>query len=172
MELALLRSCLSMPKFNFTLRSCPPPYIQQATSAFDVLMRESLSGLAGGPLSDWAWHKASLPSSLGGLSVRSARLHAPVAFISSLAQSGDLIDMIMGRLSAPSIHLADVVSDLATAAEMPDWVLVEDIDVHLHQRSLSRKIDEASYGFLLSSAPDTHFRALASHLQSPMPGTG
>ena len=65
MELALLRSCLSMPKFNFALRSCPPSYIQQATSAFDVLMRESLFDLAGGLLSDWAWHKASLPSSLG-----------------------------------------------------------------------------------------------------------
>ena len=155
MELALLRSCLSIPKFNFVLRSCPPSYIQQATSAFDVLMRESLSDHAVGPLSDWAWHKASLPSSLGGLSIRSARLHAPAAFISSLAQSGDLIDMIMGRLPSPSIHLADVVSDLATAAEMPDWVSVEDIDVPLCQRPLSRKIDEASYGSLLSSAPDT-----------------
>ena len=50
MELALLRSCLSMPKFNFALRSCPPSYIQQATSAFDVLTRESLSDLAGGAI--------------------------------------------------------------------------------------------------------------------------
>ena len=170
MELALLRSCLSMPKFNFALRSCPPSYIQQATSAFDVLMRESLSDLAGGQLSDWAWHKASLPSSLGGLSIRSARLHAPAAFISSLAQSGDLVDMIMGRMPAPSIHLADVVSDLATAAEMPDWVSVEDIDVPLRQRPLSQKIDEASYRSLLSSAPDTRSRALA--LSSSIPHAG
>ena len=116
METTLLHSCLSMPKFNFTLRSCPPSYIQQATSAFDVLMRESLSDLAGGPLSDWAWHKASLPSSLGGLNIRSANLHAPAAYISSLAQSGHLMGNIMSRPPPPSKHLADVVSDLANAA--------------------------------------------------------
>ena len=170
MELALLCSCQSMPEFNFALRSCPPSYIQQATSAFDVLIRESLSDLAGGPLSDWAWHKASLLSSLGGLSIRSARFHAPAALISSLAQSGDLIDMIMAHLLFPSIHLADVVSDLATAAEMPDWVSVEDIDVPLCQCPLSRKIDEASYGSLLSSAPDTRSRAIS--LSSSIPHAG
>ena len=121
-------------------------------------------------MSDWAWHKASLPSSLGGLSIRSARLHAPAAFISSLAQSGDLVDMIMGRMPAPSIHLADVVSDLATAAKMPDWVSVEDIDVPLRQHPLSRKIDEASYRSLLSSAPDTRSRALALSPSIPHAG--
>ena len=87
-----------------------------------------------------------------------------------LAQSGDLVDMIMGHLPAPSIHLADVVSDLATAAKMPDWVSVEDIDVPLRQRPLSRKIDEASYRSLLSSAPDTRSRALA--LSSSIPHAG
>ena len=107
-------------------------------------------------MSDWAWHKASLSSSLGGLSIRSARLHAPAAFISSLALLGDLVDIIMGRLPAPSIHLADVVSDLATAAEMPDWVSVEDIDVPLRQRPLLWKIDEASYRSLSFTQPLTH----------------
>ena len=119
-------------------------------------MRESLSDLAGGPLSDWAWHKASLSSSLGGLSIRSARFHAPAVFISYLAQSDDLVDMIMGRLPAPSIHLADVVSDLTIATEMPDWVSVEDIDVPLRQRPLSWKIDEASYRSLSFIQPLTH----------------
>ena len=59
METTLLRSCLAIPKFNFALRSCPPSYIRPATSAFDALMRECISDLAGGPLSDWAWLKAS-----------------------------------------------------------------------------------------------------------------
>ncbi len=61
MKTTLLRSCLSLPKFNFALRSCPPAHIQLATTAFDALMRN----LAGGPLSDWAWKKAFLPSSMG-----------------------------------------------------------------------------------------------------------
>ena len=160
METTLLRSCLSMPKFNFALRSCPPSYIQPATSAFDDLMQECLFDLAGGPLSDWAWLKASLPSSLSGLNIRSANLHAPAAYISSPAQLGHLIANIMGHPPTPSIHLANTVSELASAAKMPAWVSVDDIDVPLRQRSLSPRIDEASYNSLLTSAPNTRSRAL------------
>ena len=47
METTLLRSCLSLPKFNFALRTCPPSAIQVSTAAFDNLMRDSLSDLAG-----------------------------------------------------------------------------------------------------------------------------
>ena len=74
METTLLRSCLSLPKFNFALRTCPPSAIQVSTAAFDNLMRDSLSDLAGGPVSDWSWLKASLPSSFGGLNVPSCML--------------------------------------------------------------------------------------------------
>ena len=84
-EATLLCSCLAMPKFNFALRTCPPSTIQHAIIAFDNLMRETLADLVGRPLSDWAWQKASLPLSFGGLNLCSANLHAPTAFISSLA---------------------------------------------------------------------------------------
>ena len=91
MEATLLRSCLSFPKFNFVLRSCPPSHIQQSAKDFDSLMRDALSDLAGGPLSDWVWKRATLPSSMGGLNLRSASLHASAAFISSLDQCQPLI---------------------------------------------------------------------------------
>ena len=38
METTLLCSCLSLPKFNFALRACPPSSIQESTAAFDDLM--------------------------------------------------------------------------------------------------------------------------------------
>ncbi len=101
MEATLLRSCLAMPKFNFSLRSCPPSYITSATKAFDNLMRDSLSDLAGCPLSDWAWKKATLPCSMGGLNLRSASLHAPAAYISSLDQSLHLVESILGYPPLP-----------------------------------------------------------------------
>ena len=170
METTLLRFCLSLPKFNFILRSCPPPHIRHATSAFDALMREALSDLIGAPLSDWAWLKASLPISLGGLNMRSAVLHAPSAFISSLEQSQSLMTEILDHQPSPSRHLAEVVPDLAQAAESPDWVTLGDIDVPLQQHHLSHKIDEASYNSLLASAPDTRSRALA--LSSAIPHAG
>ena len=170
METTLLCFCLSLPKFNFILRSCLPSHIRHAASVFDGLMRESLSDLVGAPLSDWAWLKASLPSSLGGLNMRSATLHAPSTYVSSLDQSWLLMTEILDRHPAPSRHLAEAVPDLAQAAESPDWVTLEDIDVPDRQCHLSRKIDEASYNSLLASAPDTRSRALA--LSSAIPHAG
>lgn len=102
METTLLRSCLSLPKIAFTLRSCPPGHLRNSTSFFDDCMRESLSDLASSPLSDWAWLKASLPSSLGGLNIRRAVKHAPAAYISSLAQSRGLVSNILGYDALPA----------------------------------------------------------------------
>ncbi len=66
METTLLRSCLDLPKVSFSMRTCPPDNIKQATSTFDEALREAVSDLAGSPLSDWAWLKASLPSPVVG----------------------------------------------------------------------------------------------------------
>ena len=89
MEATLLRSCLSLPKIVFALRTCAPMHIFHALQTFDHIMLEALSDLAGGPLYNWAWRKASLPSSLGGLGIRWSSLHAPAAYISSLEQSSE-----------------------------------------------------------------------------------
>ena len=75
MEAALLCSCLSLPKVTHLLRTCPPDVIQRALERLDEIMREAVSDLAGCPLSDWAWLKSSLPSSLGGMNIRHATLY-------------------------------------------------------------------------------------------------
>ena len=72
LEAALLRSCLSLPKDTHLLRTCPPDVIQRALEWLDEIMREAVSDLAGCPLSDWAWLKSSLPSSLVNLNIRHA----------------------------------------------------------------------------------------------------
>ena len=170
-ETTLLRSCLSFTKFIFVLRCCPPTFINNATLAFDDLMRDTLRDLAGGPLSDWAWKKATLPSSMGGLNLRSAHLHAPAAFISSLNQCNSLISQILDLPAAHSPHMSSsIVPALALAAEMPEWLSIEDIDVPLVQKNLSHKIDEASYNSLVASAPDLRSRALA--LSTAIPHAG
>ena len=100
METTLLRSCLALPKLSFSFRSCPPSHIKQATSAFDDAMREALSDITGSPLPNWAWLKASLPSSRGGLNIRKASLHAQAAYISSQVQCQGLI--VLGQCSRRS----------------------------------------------------------------------
>ena len=54
-------------------------------------MYDFISDLAGGPLSDWSWLKASLPVSYGGLWIRQASLHTPADFIGFYVQGQSLI---------------------------------------------------------------------------------
>ena len=84
------------PKLAHLLRTCPPTVILGALERFDEIMREAVSDLADCPLPNWSWLKASLPSSLGGLNIRQAALHAPASFIGSLHQPEYLIRDILG----------------------------------------------------------------------------
>ena len=54
MEATLPRSCLTLPKVAFSLRTCPPSHVIQATATFDEAMREALNDITGCPLSGWA----------------------------------------------------------------------------------------------------------------------
>ena len=69
LETTLLRSCFALPKFSYLLRSCPPTHIHQAVVDFDAVMWEALETILGGPLDEWSWMKASLPSSRGGVNL-------------------------------------------------------------------------------------------------------
>ena len=111
MEATLLRSCLSLPKVMYVLRTCPPDFIERALEVYDGIMREALSDMCGSPLPDWAWLKASLPPSLGGLNLRRGSLHAPAAYIGSLYQSKPLILRILGR-PLTNIYISQVQCQL------------------------------------------------------------
>ena len=144
METTLLRSCLSLPKVSYSLRTCPPSFIAHSLGAFDQAIRQALEDLTGCPLSNWAWLKASLPSNRGGLNLRQASLHAAAGYISSFHQSSDLMGRMLGHPPQPPPHLPSAVSSLALAANRPDWVHLSNIDVPLRQRALSLVIDSAS----------------------------
>ena len=160
-----------MPRrVSYILRACPPNHICRSTADFDKAIRETLVSILGGPLSDWSWLKACLPSSQGGLNLRSASLHAPAAFLASCSATAPLVERMLGHSVGPSLHTDSAVMALATAAAHPDWHRLGDIDVPLHQRSLSLSIDEASFQHLLSTAPSIRCRALA--LSSSLPHAG
>ena len=91
LEFTLLCSCLALPKISFVLRACPPSYLTQFCLEFDSAVHCSLEAIIGGPVPDWLWLKASLPSSRGGLNLRSASSHTPAAFLSSYATSQSLM---------------------------------------------------------------------------------
>ena len=170
-EMSLLRSCLALPKLSFSLRTCPPSHIIQATAAFDDTMHDALSELVGSPLTEWAWLKASLPSSRGGLNLRRASLHAPTAYVGSRAQTSALVAEIRGGAPVPLEDLSGSITALADAADRLDWSCLDGIDVPLRQGPLSHAVDEATFNRLLNSSPNcSRFRALA--LSSSLPHAG
>ena len=62
-----------------------------------VAIREAFEGILGGPCPEWSWLKASLPSSRGGINLRSAAAHAPAAFIASTTSCKVLVEGILGH---------------------------------------------------------------------------
>ena len=133
-------------------------------------MRHTLESIIGSPVSDWSWLKATLPSSRGGLNLRSALRHAPAAYLASHTTSFPLVERILGHPPGPSAHINSVVSALSSSAARPEWRSLENIDVPIRQHHLSVAIDEASYHLLLSSTPTIRAQALV--LSSSLPYAG
>ena len=133
-------------------------------------MRETLETIVGAPLTDWSWLKASLPSSRGGLNLRSPVLHAPAAFIASSHSSLPLVESILGFSPEPLPHMNVALTALSSAAVRPDWISLNDVDVPIHQRALSNAIDNALHKLLLDTAPSVRCRALALSCGLPHAG--
>ena len=131
METTLLKSCLVFPKISFYLRACPPSYIRDATTSFDSVIFESLSDLVGGPLPDWSWTKAYLPTSLGGLSIHRASLHYPATYIVSVTSSQLLVSEILGYYPNHSSQLTEAFCEFSFSSRNPDWPSPDAIHLNL-----------------------------------------
>ena len=90
MEYVLIRSCLSIPKMMYTLRTTDPTNHQLCWQTWDDILREALTRILGRPLNDVQWQQAQLPVAMGGLGLSAARDHAPAAYTTSLLASQDL----------------------------------------------------------------------------------
>ena len=51
-KVSLLRQCLSFPKLSFSLRSCPLELSRDAASSLEGFVRDALSDMMGGPISN------------------------------------------------------------------------------------------------------------------------
>jgi hypothetical protein len=87
LELILLRSCIGMPKFNFILRCLPGSIIGNEIEAFDTAISHYLSKIAGFSLTPRDRVFWSLPFSFGGFAIPIAKNIAPLAYVSSVAQT-------------------------------------------------------------------------------------
>ena len=65
-EFVLLRSCFSLPKIVFLLRSTDPTHHQDLWATFDGLIRDTLTQILGSAVNDKQWAQAQLPVAMGG----------------------------------------------------------------------------------------------------------
>ena len=86
-ELLLLRSCLGMPKMNYSLCTVDPASISDEIKKLDSVVDNALNHIVGVPLDYRARQLAHLPLSLGGLGIPIPSKVANIAFVSSYASS-------------------------------------------------------------------------------------
>ena len=75
--------------------------------------------MAGSPISDWSWLKASLLVSRGGLGLRQSALHASATYVSSIVETLSLVSEVLSSCSLPAVFNHSI-SSLAEAAHCPD----------------------------------------------------
>ena len=167
-QLSLLRSCLSLPKIVYTLRTCKPASLDAAYKRFDNIQFSALEDILASSISSFAWRQATLPVSLGGLGLRSASSHSAAAYLSSLVQTKPLVDEIL--MSFPSRHDLDFpLTIFCTAAgSLPPTVTASlDPDTgDFSQKHLSYLIDSSIHSTLLKEVQTAGDRRSSARLLS------
>ena len=103
-EYNLLRSCFSLNKFSYSLRTVDTSGHQDIMEDFDTAVRGALEAILGCPLPPPQWSQASLPIHMGGLGLRRATDHGPGAYLVSLQVTADLVEEIRSEEEPRNIH--------------------------------------------------------------------
>jgi hypothetical protein len=170
LEFLLLRSCFSLPKFAFSLRTCSFHKVRKAIRNFDEAQRKTLEEILGGPLTNDQWSQASLPVKMGGMGLRTATSHATAAYLGSTTASKGLVKSIIGNNSAEPIDQQANVDELRSLTDKVGWVTVNDIDVPITQKKLSEAIDVTKKGRLLESMTTDREKARLLSVMTPHSG--
>ena len=117
---------------------------------FDSITRGALSRILGTAVSDQQWLQAKLPVAMGGLGLRAAADHAPVAFASSLLASQRLVHALLDKADdeAPP-SLPQPVLDRITLKQ-GDQASTESL-TGVSQKASSLKVDLFNQSILLNN---------------------
>ena len=103
-EFVLQRSCYSLPKFSFILRTVDTTGMMPLLRRFDTVTRDGLARILGTTLDDRAWHQAKLPVSKGGMGMRAAEDHAPVAYAAQTVSAPAVRDAVLTTIKLNPGH--------------------------------------------------------------------
>ena len=125
-EFVLLRSCLSLPKVNFLLCTCPP-FADHISiwKNFDDNLQEAMNTILGSNITDEAWLQAQLPVSQSGLGIRSACLHASSSFIASALEADIIVSELLNEADPEVPNLDIALAHLSCALETDEPLVKE-----------------------------------------------
>ena len=149
LEFVLLRSCLSLPKISYLLRSTDTLEFQHLLLEFDSITREALSRILGGPASNESWAQAKIPISMGGLGLRAAADHAAAAFSISFLTSQPLVRALLHQEEEDPVPLPAPLLHLVTAKVGAEEEITTEFFSNITQKMLSSKIDLHNQQLLL-----------------------
>ena len=97
----------------FSLRTVDTTDHQPPLEEYNRITREAPTRIMGSPLQDLQWSQASLPTSIGGLGLRSAVAHAPGAYAASYTISQPLLRALLALPEeTPSLPLHQTTLNL------------------------------------------------------------
>ncbi len=157
----LLRSCCSVGKMMWVMRTAALPAASTALRAFDRDVRLVFEQIVGAVASDATWTEARLGPRHGGVGLRAAADHAPCAYVASRAACYALCRRIHRRFgweaeTDPSGPLAAALRSIA-ARVPPQFDFVVDVAGDVpppSQQALSAAVDAAVWQALHSEADD------------------
>ena len=111
MEFVLQRACAGAPKFSYLLRVVDTTTIAPLVQEFNRDSRDTLGRILGAAVGDRTWEQAKLPVSFGGMGIRGAEDHAPVAYAASVLDAQPLLQSLLGGNPHPSDKEPPLVLD-------------------------------------------------------------
>ncbi len=104
-ELALLRSCLGLPRFGFTMRSAPPKDIEKALELFDIAIERTVEERLKIHLDDETRLQWGLPVRMGGFGIPKATDVAAPAYLGNALLA---LPFVRGLCEERRIGMADM----------------------------------------------------------------
>ena len=167
-EFVLLRSCFSLPKVSYLLRTTSPsPSSLHYWRLFDSHIREALVRTLGSNLGDREWLQSQLPVAMAGMGLRSAEDHSSSAQISSMLETEHLTESLLKK----EVHV-DLGEALAHYSEKvkEENVLTREQVIGQRQKVLSLRIDLTNRETLAEKMVSSRDRARLNSLEAKHAG--
>jgi len=120
-QLLLLRSCVGIPKFVYTLRTSPPQLISSQVMDFDHGLRQSLLdivGFGGQGFADFHWKLSGLPCRFGGLGILHASTISRFAYLQSISFTSSLQLQMLRLVPDPPPYVSYIEEAMTNLKEV------------------------------------------------------